>query len=86
MMEETKQQQQTGATAKENAALEEQNIKNLEVVLRQYIKSKTLTEEAYTYMALIVNEDCPKNSVELVSLVGDFMTDGMAYSEDDSMR
>ena len=32
-------------------------------------------------MSLLVNEDCPKNSVELISLVGDFMTDGMVYTE-----
>jgi hypothetical protein len=37
------------------------NIKEIEAVLRQYIKSKTLTEDAYKYMSLIVNEDCPKN-------------------------
>lgn len=45
-----------------------------------------MTEEAYNYMSLIVNEDCPKNSVELISLIGDFMTDGMAYSEPEAIR
>ena len=37
-------------------------------------------------MALIVNEDAPKNSAELISLIGDFMTDGMAYSEEEAFR
>lgn len=32
-------------------------------------------------MSLMVNEDCPKNTVEMISLVGDFMTDGMVYTE-----
>lgn len=34
-------------------------------------------------MALLVNEDCPKNSIELVSLLTDFMTYGMTYSEEE---
>lgn len=37
-------------------------------------------------MSLIVNEDAPKNAAELISLVGDFMTDGMAYSEDEAFK
>ena len=61
--------------------LEEAQIKDIEKVIRQIIKSKTLTEEAFIYMSLIINEDSPKNPVELVSLIGDFLTDGMAYSE-----
>lgn len=37
-------------------------------------------------MSLIVNEDCPKNAAELISLIGDFMTDGMAYTEEESYK
>lgn len=62
------------------------SVIGIEKVLKQFVKSKTLTEDAFKYMSLIVNEDCPKNSVELVSLIGDFMTDGMAYSEEDARR
>lgn len=46
------------------------------------MKSKTLTEEAFTYMSLLIVEDCPKNSKELLYLIGDFLSDGMAYSFD----
>ena len=45
-----------------------------------------MTEEAFTYMSLIVNEDAPKNAAELVSLIGDFMTDGMAYTEEEAYK
>lgn len=37
-------------------------------------------------MALIVNEDAPKNAAELITLIGDFMTDGMAYTEDEAFK
>lgn len=37
-------------------------------------------------MSLIVNEDAPKNAAELVSLIGDFMTDGMAYTEEEAYK
>lgn len=37
-------------------------------------------------MSLIINEDSPKNTVELISLIGDFLTDGMAYSEDEAAK
>lgn len=37
-------------------------------------------------MSLIVNEDCPKNAPELISLIGDFMTDGMAYTEEEAYK
>lgn len=64
--------------------VDEKILKEIEKLLKQQIKTKTLTEEAFNYMALIVNEDCPKNAAELVSLIGDFMTDGMAYSEEEA--
>ena len=50
------------------------------------MKTKTLTEEAFVYMSLIINEDQPKNTVELVSLIGDFLTDGMAYTEEEAYK
>ena len=66
--------------------LDEQNVKQIEGILRNYIKSKTLTDDAYNYMSLLVNEDCPKNHVELVSLIIDFMTDGMTYTETEATK
>ena len=50
------------------------------------IKTKTLTEEAFIYMAMLINEDAPKNAAELVSLIGDFMTDGMSYSDEEAFK
>lgn len=50
------------------------------------MKTKSLTDEAFKYMSLIINEDSPKNTVELISLIGDFLTDGMAYSEDEAAK
>jgi len=32
-------------------------------------------------MALLINEDCPKNGKELEGLIGDFLSDGLAYRE-----
>mmetsp|Transcript_102188 Transcript_102188/g.141227 ORF Transcript_102188/g.141227 Transcript_102188/m.141227 type:complete len:212 (-) Transcript_102188:1487-2122(-) len=37
-------------------------------------------------MSLLVNEDCPKNAAELNSLIVDFLTDGMTYTEDQSVK
>ena len=74
-------EEESKAKATAECDLEERKIKDIEQILRNHIKSKTLTEDAYQYMSLLVNEDCPKNTVELVSLVGDFMTDGMVYQE-----
>lgn len=54
--------------------------------MRKNVKSKTLTDEAYAYMALLVVEDMPKNARELLALIGDFLTDGMTYDEDESWK
>jgi len=51
-----------------------------------FIKSKTLPPEAYDYMAKVVLESCPKNQKELNGLIGDFLSDGMAYSEEESTK
>lgn len=37
-------------------------------------------------MAKIVNEDSPKNSTELASLLVDFITDGMVYQEEEAIK
>lgn len=65
---------------------EEQTIRELEKIFRSQIKSKSLTDEAFIYMAKIVNEDSPKNSTELASLLVDFITDGMVYQEEEAIK
>lgn len=65
---------------------EEGRIVELESILRKNVKSKTLTDEAYAYMSELVSEDCPKNAKELNQLIGDFLTDGMAYSEEGALK
>lgn len=52
----------------------------IEAILRKEIKSKSLTDEAFNYMSLLINEDAPKNTNELIDLIQDFLTDGMAYA------
>jgi len=68
---------------KEKKMSDETRITLLEEILRKNIKSKTLTDEAYHYMALLINEDAPKNYRELIALVIDFLTDGHQYNEED---
>jgi hypothetical protein len=50
------------------------------------VRTKTLTDDAFVYMSLLVNEDCPKNAAELISLIGDFMTDGVAYTDEEAFK
>lgn len=54
--------------------------------MRKNVKSKTLTDEAYAYMALLIVEDMPKNAKELLALIGDFLSDGMTYDEDEAWK
>jgi len=68
------------ATVAENAAVEIENH------CRKHIKSKSLTNEAFTYMSKLIEEDCPRNARELYRLIADFMTDGMAYNEDNAFK
>ena len=68
------------------SALPLDTIKDIESLCRRHFKSKTLTEEAYVYMAKLVNEDCPRNASELYGLVGDFLTDGMTYTEEEAFK
>ena len=56
-----------------NQMKDESKCKEIEAVLRKNVKSKSLTDEAFTYMSLIINEDAPKNTNELVDLIGDFL-------------
>jgi len=37
-------------------------------------------------MSKLVYEDCPKNSKELYGLLGDFMSDGLAHNDEESMK
>ena len=37
-------------------------------------------------MAKLINEDTPRNAAELFSLIGDFMTDGMVFTEDAAFK
>ena len=69
---------------KEAKMSDETRIKGVEEILRKNIKTKTLTEEAWHYMALLINEDSPKNVNELSDLIIDFMTDGYAYTDDEA--
>jgi hypothetical protein len=62
---------------------DETRVVELEAILRKNIKSKTLTEDAYNYMALLINEDAPKNVNELNDLIIDFLTDGHSYTEEE---
>ena len=55
---------------------------DIEILCKKHIKSKTLPDEAFTYMSKLVEEDCPRNPAELFGLIGDFLTDGMVYTED----
>ena len=75
----TKDQAQTSLT-------HEQKLKEIESIMRKNVKSKSLTDEAYAYMALLVVEDMPKNPKELLALIGDFLSDGMTYDEDESWK
>ena len=66
--------------------LDQNKVKEIEKVLRQQVRTKSLTDDAFVYMALLVNEDCPKNAAELSSLIADFMTDGMSYTDDEAYK
>jgi hypothetical protein len=61
-------------------------VAEIEAELLKNVKSKTLTEESFNYMALLINEDCPKNPKELFALIGDFLTDGMSYTAEEGLK
>ena len=62
------------------------DIKEIENLCRRHIKSSALTEEAYIYMAQLIAEDCPRNSIELWNLINDFLRDGVVYTDEDSFK
>lgn len=61
-------------------------MSEVEGLTRQHIKHSTLPEDAYTYIAKLIMEDAPKNAAEMFALIGDFLTDGMVYNEDDAFK
>jgi len=61
-------------------------VKEIETLCRRHIKSKTLTDDAYSYMSRLILEDCPRNATELFNLIEDFLTDGMQYNEDEAFK
>ena len=63
---------------------DEQRVVELEAILRKNVKTKTLDDETFNYMALLINEDAPKNYNELYDLIIDFLTDGLAYTPPDA--
>lgn len=66
--------------------VEVDNSKEIETLCRRHIKSKTLTDDAYQYMSRLILEDCPRNATELFGLIQDFVTDGMAHSEEEAFK
>ena len=61
-------------------------LKEIEKILRTQVRTKTLTDDSFVYMSLLINEDAPKNAAELSSLISDFMTDGMSYTDDEAYK
>jgi hypothetical protein len=70
------------STSATNAGL----LKEIEKILRAQVRTKTLTDDAFVYMSLLINEDAPKNAAELSSLIADFMTDGMSYTDEEAYK
>ena len=66
--------------------VEVNSAREIEVLCKKHIKSKTLPDEAFLYMSKLVEEDCPRNPAELYGLIGDFLTDGMVYNEDSAFK
>ena len=60
--------------------------KEIETLCRRHIKSATLTDHAYSYIAQLIKEDAPRNSAELFALIRDFMTDGIVYSDAEASK
>jgi hypothetical protein len=66
----------------ESGVSEEQ--KAVEAIIHNNVKSKSLPAEAYEYMAQLIVEDSPQNHSELISLLGDFLSDANEYNEERS--
>jgi hypothetical protein len=56
---------------KANVAAEEKAARSseIETLVRKHIKHATLTEDAFKYMSLLIEEDSPGNARELFSLI-----------------
>ena len=63
-----------------------ENLAAIQALCKQQIKSSTLPDEAYEYMSKLIEEDQPRNAAELYSLIGDFLTDGMVYTDDAAFK
>lgn len=63
-----------------------ENYAAIQALCKQQVKSSTLPDDAFEYMAKLVEEDTPRNAAELYSLIGDFLTDGMAHTEDSAYK
>lgn len=61
-------------------------IKEIETICRRHVKSKTLTDDAFSYMSKLIQEDAPRNATELFALIQDFLTDGMCYTEEEAFK
>ena len=59
-------------------------IEKLEKILVDNISNPHLPDDVFNYMACMVNEEPSKNGLELYNLIGDFVTDGMAYSREEA--
>lgn len=66
--------------------VDEAKVSKLEEIIRKLVKSKALTDDAFNYMALLIYEDQPKNARELADLIGDFLTDGLVHSTEESFK
>lgn len=44
-------------------------VKEIETICKRHIKSKTLTDDAFSYMSKLIQEDAPRNASELFSLI-----------------
>jgi ATP-binding cassette subfamily F protein 3 len=55
----------------------------LEGVIRKHLGRLQLPERCYSYVAGIILDDPPRNTSELLDLVGDFIRDGCELSEDE---
>jgi len=56
---------------KSKSAAEEKAARSteIEVLVRKHIKHATLTEDAWKYMSLLIEEDSPGNAKELFRLI-----------------
>ena len=66
--------------------MSEETLQAIEQLARSHIKNQCLPDEAYKYISKLVATDCPRNAIELYNLICDFITDGMAYTDDEAFK